>query len=96
MFLRVRLPGVISNLVLYDSRFSSLAPSNRFLDPSMKSPPLIRPGAETNLSGWLVREEASEMSEANERGSGRKKKRNIGSQSGQKFIQNNYKKDFHE
>ena len=32
----------------------------------MKSPPLMRPGAERNLSGWLVREAVSEMSAAQE------------------------------
>jgi hypothetical protein len=32
----------------------------------MKSPPLIKPGAERNLSGWLVREAVSEMSDAKE------------------------------
>jgi hypothetical protein len=30
----------------------------------MKRPPLIRPGAERNLSGWLVRDAVSEISEA--------------------------------
>ena len=50
----------------YESRLSSLAPSNRFFEPCIKSPPLIRPGAERNLSGWLVREAVSEMSAAGE------------------------------
>ena len=32
----------------------------------MKSPPLMRPGADRNLSGWLVREAVSEISAATE------------------------------
>ena len=48
----------------YESRLSSLAPSNRFFEPCIKSPPLMRPGADRNLSGWLVREAVSEMSAA--------------------------------
>ena len=43
-----------------------MAPSNRFFEPCIKSPPLMSPGAERNLSGWLVREAVSEMSAARE------------------------------